>query len=560
MPSPPLSARAALVGLLAAATSALRTRDNFDADWRFLLGDPRAPTACPAGTFSPLPATQCLGFQQQQAATAAACEAACCQLGASCDVWTFAAGAGCWTGEGGCPDFLNNSAWVGGARAPGPAPPVACRAGDPCAVAFDDSAWRALRVPHDYGVEAAFDSRLDPGKGALPKNASWYRKTFTLPAGADALVYLEFDGVFRAADIFLNGEFVAHHEEGYTAFTVWLHNASAPVLRAAPNVLAVFVDGTAPELWSYEAMGITRHVWLNSAPALSVVPWGFFAPAVLAGAVRGGADGPQTADGATLAPQVDVANAGAAAVAGTANFALLDAAGATVCAGAAPFDVPAGGWARVTAALSCGSAAAPVRLWNTAAPYLHNATVALVDKSGAALDAASARIGVRSALFTAADGFTLNGAKVVLRGFSNHVGFGGCGGAVPERAVEFMLTRLLSIGGNAYRTAHNPVARELLDLADEYGVIVWSENRFVELGVLPSPRRAPAAAAAALDARAAARAGADPKPSVAVPRLLQDAQDMVLRDRNHASIVIWSLCSASARGARRAARGARRVR
>ena len=265
----------------------------------------------------------------------------------------------------------------------------------------------------------------------------------------------------------------------------------------------------------------------------------------MTGAIHGGADVPQTADGLMFAPQVDIANGGSTAASGNVTFALTDAAGALVCTVSAPFSVAPGAWARIATTVACGSAAAPVRLWNTAVggAVLHNASATLVAADGSTLDTASARVGVRSAVFTAADGFTLNGEKVVLRGFSNHVGFAGCGGAVPDRVLEFQLTMLQSIGGNSIRTAHNPVAREFLDLADEYGVLIWEENRFVELGVLPSPHRATAEAVAlSTDARAR-RAYDPPTPPAAVPRLLQDAQDMVLRDRNHASIIIWSLCN-----------------
>ena len=470
-----------------------------------------------------------MGFSDVPAArTAEACASACCAQGpANCATWTFQAGAGCWVG-GACDDFLPGPSWEGGVWAGGPAPNVTCAPTDPCAEGYNDGAWRTVRVPHDYGVEAAFNASLPVNKGALPKNSSWYRNTFALPPDAGALVYLEFDGVFRAADVFLNGQFVLHHEEGYTPFIVWLHNASAPVRRGAgaPNVLAVFVDGTAPELWSYEGMGITRHVWLHTAPLVSIVPWGFFAPAQLTGAVHGGAGEPQTADGALLSPQVDVANAGAIAAAGTITFALADAGGAVLCSATAPYSLAPGGWARVATTMACGAPGSPpVRLWNTApgGAYLHTASATLAPSGGgAAIDAATARVGLRAAVFTAADGFTLNGEKVVLRGFSNHVGFGGCGGAVPDRAFEFLLTMLQSVGGNSYRTAHNPVARQLLDLADEYGVLVWEENRFVQRGVQP---------VAAGD------------PATADPRLLQDCQDMVLRDRNHASVIIWSLCN-----------------
>ena len=536
---------------------AQRTKLNFDADWRFLLGDPRMPT-CNATAFAPLNGLQCLGFSDLPAAASApACAAACCAL-RGCNTWTWNPSAGCWASGDQCSSFLNNSGWVGGARTD-PSPNPICAPTDPCAVAYDDASWRSLRVPHDYGVEAAFDPALPAGKGALPKNTSWYRKTFTVPQAAQgSLIYLTFDGVFRAADVFLNGAFLLHHEEGYTSWTAWLHNASAPLLYGAPNVLAVFVDGTSPELWSYEGMGILRHVYLETAPQLSIVPWSFFAPALVTGNISGTATTPQTADGAVLTPRVDLANAGSAHATGTVLFSLRDATGAEVCNGSsARFDLPPGGWARLPASLPCGSSTAPVNLWNTArgGAYLYTATAQVVLDGGALGDAASARIGLRSALFSPTQGFVLNGQKIVLRGFSNHVGFGGCGGAVPDRVVEFMLAaQLQGMGGNAYRTAHNPVAPELLDFADEYGILVWEENRFITAGVQPQNRRGRALAEAGV-APAPAPAGAPqaatgssppaPPPSVplADPRLLQDAQDMVLRDRNHPSVFIWCACA-----------------
>ena len=543
-----LASSAAAAAAAAAATASPRTRASFDASWRFLLGDPRSAPACNASGFVGFAARQCLGQTDVPAAKSAAACASACACSPDCLTWDYSPSAGCWTSADDCPSFLNSSDWIGGTRpaAPGPAP-VVCGAGDPCQPSYDDSAWRALSVPHDYGVEAAFDPALDPDKGCLPKNSSWYRKTFALPAAAkDGLVSLQFDGVFRAADVFINGAWVAHHEEGYTSFIVFLHNASAPlVFGGGDNVLAVFVDATQPELWSYEQQGIYRHVWLDTAPLLSVVPWGFFAPALLTGAIHspGGAAAPQTADGALLTPRVDIANAGAAAVNGTVTFALADAGGAVLCTAKAPFALAAGGWQRVAATLACGSAAAPLNLWNTArgGAYLHTASAALVDAQGAALDAVSARVGLRSAYFSPVEGFLINGQKVVLNGFSQHLGFGGCGGAVPERVSEFIIASLLGMGGTAYRTAHNPISPEFLDLADEYGLIVWEENRFVQLGVQPQPVAGAAAAAAHVDAHG--RGGALRTAPSAVPRLVQDAQDMVLRDRNHPSIVIWSLCN-----------------
>ena len=153
--------------------SALRSRSIFDSNWRFLLGDPRAPPSCPPSTFSPLNGKQCLGFDEKAADSADSCQAVCCSLGpGNCLTWTFERQAGCWVG-GGCSDFLNGSSWLGGTRPPTPTPNVTCGPTDPCAEGFDDSTWRVVRVPHDYGVEAAFNPSLPVNKGALPKNSSW---------------------------------------------------------------------------------------------------------------------------------------------------------------------------------------------------------------------------------------------------------------------------------------------------------------------------------------------------------------------------------------------------
>jgi beta-galactosidase/beta-glucuronidase len=101
--------------------------------------------------------------------------------------------------------------------------------------------------------------------------SAWYRKHFTVPSDLEGhLIWLQFDGVYRAADFFVNGAFVAHHEEGYTSVIVNIHNASEPLRYGAENVMTVFVDGTQSELWAYEGNGIYRHVWIESAPLVSI--------------------------------------------------------------------------------------------------------------------------------------------------------------------------------------------------------------------------------------------------------------------------------------------------
>ena len=573
---------AMLLLILAAASATVaaappkRTRASLDRGWRFHLGDaPSSNASCSAADFPlPLNDVQCLGLAQVAAASAEACVAACCAKSA-CSVWQFATGQGCWTGSSCAQIGPGTTGWVGGASNG-----TTCRQGSPCNHDYNDRAWPVVNAPHDFLIDGTFDHSIDPNHGSLPRNVSWYRTNFSLPAEMEGqLVFATFDGVYRSADVYINGAFVRHHEEGYTSFHTYLHNASVP-LRYGPggggNVLSIFVDATASEMWCYEGGGIYRHVWLETAPPLSIAPWSFFAPTYVSGTIVGDdASAAQTSDRALFLPSVDVENAGSAAASGTVTFTLTPMFNGSAAPSAvtvtAPFSVAPGGWQRVTVgATSFGSASSPVYLWNTAVSpplYTAAASLALTSDPSTSVDAVSARVGVRSAVFDPRFGFVLNGVKVPIKGTSNHLGFGGMGMAVPDRVAEFQLATLKRMGSNAWRGAHNPVAPELLDLADDYGVLVWEENRFVTAGVQPVAeyrKDAGAASMYTLDSASSsystvtsiaaphptvvsisASEGADPAAPIppADPRQLSDAQDMVLRDRNHPSIVVWSLCN-----------------
>ena len=367
-------------------------------------------------------------------------------------------------------------------------------------------------------------------------------------------MWLTFDGVFRACDVYLNGAFVMHHEEGYTSFHAHLHNASSPLRYGdTANTIAVYVDASEHELWAYEGGGIYRHVWLETAGLVSAVPWGFAAPTFVTGNITGDdASAPQTADGAVFSPMLDVHNAGGSHANGTVTFALQKTDSSVVVVTAtANFSLSSGGWAHValgatgSQTVAFGSATDPVHLWNTAAhPPMYVAT-ATVSVGGVVTDEVSVRIGVRSAVFESSRGFVLNGVSVKMKGTANHVGFGPVGAAVPDRVAAFQVATLRSVGSNAWRTAHNPVAPELLDACDESGMLVWEENRFVTAGVQPALRGMASSGRATLspDGLASNARWTPPTGGVADPRLLQDAQDMALRDRNHPSIVVWSLCN-----------------
>jgi beta-galactosidase/beta-glucuronidase len=590
-----------LLGLLALA--AARTRDSFDFGWLFHLGDVPgwAPECDTSGFTTNLTGVQCYGMSAAAASDAASCAAqACnsdlliwqwCPFGATdCD-----APGECWIGSD-CSNNATNSGtagWVSMARTTVPPPqpvPPCTNASQPCNSGFPDTTpdWVAKNTPHDFVVDGQFSPTNDRGHGYLAGNVSWYRKHFTVdPSAQGQLIWLAFDGVFRNADVWLNNNYLGHHTEGYTSFHFYIHNASLNY-GATENVLALRCDATAPELWSYEPGGIFRHVHIHTADPVSVVPWGFYTPSYVAGNITGGGADQQTADLVQLNPVVDFANAGAATADITFAFALLDTMGNTVAKASGQVSLGAGAWTRQYLSTTFGSPAAPVNLWNTNVPTLYNATLTLT-VGGNVVDAVWERIGVRSAIFDPRQGFLLNGVPTKISGTSNHIDFGGAGGAVPDRVNEFRVaTHRKVLGGNGWRTAHNPVAPEMLDFADDYGLLVWEENRFINAGVQPlapkpiaGSKRGEAGIWAAFENGEGELVGATPSssslsevsstwwrrfapsrngglwtgthlpvgastgsgPTAVDPQLLQDAQDMVLRDRNHPSIVIWSLCN-----------------
>ena len=151
----------------------------------------------------------------------------------------------------------------------------------PASVVFSDASWRRVDLPHDWAVELPFDQHADAGHGfkalgaEFPKNSvAWYRRTFTLPAtDAGRRLWLELDGVFRDATVFVNGWFVGHHESGYSSFRYDITDVAEPGGR---NVVAVRVDATETEGWFYEGAGIYRHIWLVKTGPLAVAPDGVF--------------------------------------------------------------------------------------------------------------------------------------------------------------------------------------------------------------------------------------------------------------------------------------------
>ena len=376
----------------------------------------------------------------------------------------------------------------------------------------NDSRWRVVHLPHDYVVEGTFDSHLDAGHAALPTPAAWYRKTFTLPASDKGkAVWVDFDGAYRDSTVWLNGVLLGNHPSGYTGFRYDLSKAAH---FGGSNVLAVHVNPHKAEGWWYEGGGLYRHVWLNVANGTHIAPQGV---SITTDLPEPGADGKVIS--ATINLTTKVANEGAAKRVIVMSR-LIDASGKEVGSGMSAVPQP-------TAALPLsGSIATYVQpislpnphLWSIEAPILYTVETT-VSVDGQVVDSMRTPFGIRTIRFDAEKGFFLNGKSVKIQGTCNHQDFIGVGTAMPDSVLYWRVKKLKEMGCNAIRMSHNPPATEFLDACDKMGVLVMDENR--HLGDTQNPKTGKGTSTADLS----------------------DLREMILRDRNHPSIIMWSMCN-----------------
>lgn len=381
---------------------------------------------------------------------------------------------------------------------------------------YDDSAWRRVDVPHDYVVEGAFSEQNpianpanDPNwywlHGFLPVQPAVYRKTLDLPAASKGQrLWLEFDGVFSNSRYLLNGKAIGAQYSGYTRSRFDVTEAA---ICGGRNVLVVEVDPRYDGWW-YEGGGIYRHVRLVTVPPVHFAPDGVF----VAPAVADPGDG-QRAD-AVVAVHTDLANTHAAGVTATVRSEILDGEGRVAVATSSTAELPVGSRAKVTHSLPLPNAA----LWSPTHPRLYRlrSTLLVLDK---VVDEVTTAFGVRQVRFDARQGFFLNGQPLKLQGVNMHQDHAGVGVAMPDRLFTWRLERLKEVGCNAIRMSHNPVAPFLLEECDRLGFLVIAENRHLGDG----------------------HQDQTPKDARAIEH--RDLSALVQRDRNHPSIILWSLCN-----------------
>jgi beta-galactosidase len=368
--------------------------------------------------------------------------------------------------------------------------------------AFSDAAWRALDLPHDWAIEGPFDRKISPHDGGLPFfGVAWYRKHFTVPASAKGKYFsVQFDGAMSNSTVWINGQKVGGRPYGYESFALDL----TPYLKfGGENVLAVRL---APEDQSsrwYPGAGIYRNVWLNVTGAVRVAQWGTYITTPVVSDAK-----------ATVVIRTEVENKGAAEARVTLETVIFDAAGKQAGRATNDATIPAGGKQSVEAKIDVAN---PHR-WDLETPYLYSAAGTVRQGAGQS-DRYVTPFGIRTIEYSKDKGFLLNGRPRRFNGVCMHHDLGALGSAINRRALERQLEILKSMGVNAIRTSHNPPAPELLELADRMGLLVMDEA--FDMWEIPKVRNGLS--------------------KYWKEWYETDLREFIRRDRNHPSVVLWSI-------------------
>lgn len=369
--------------------------------------------------------------------------------------------------------------------------------GDGAAAAdFDDRSWRKIDLPHDWAVELPFDSTasLSHGFKAVGRNfpatsIGWYRKKFFIQKSDEGKrISLAFDGVFRNAAVWINGFYLGTEPSGYTGFE---YNISEYLNYDGENFIAVRADATMEEGWFYEGAGIYRHVWLNKTSPVHVVSDGTF----ITSAVK--------EEAATITATATVINETHGNKEIRVRQTILNAAGEKIISGNTDLfvsgrmeqkDIPA------------NLLVASPKLWSIEDPYLYTMVTEVICEN-VVTDIYTTTFGIRSIRFDAEKGFFLNDKPIKIKGANNHQDHAGVGTAIPDGLYEYRIQKMKDAGFNAWRCAHNPPAPELLDACDRMGMLVIDENRLMGVSSMH----------------------------------LSYLERFIRRDRNHPSIISWSI-------------------
>ena len=368
---------------------------------------------------------------------------------------------------------------------------------------INTSGWRMLDLPHDWSIEGEYSQNYgtDWQSGFLPAGIGWYRKTLNWnPAWKNKKVKIHFDGVYLNSDVWINGHHLGHRPNGYIGFEYDLTD----FLKKGENTIAVRVDQSKPLTgrW-YTGSGIYRHVWLKVQNPVHIQNWGVaFVP------------GNISTKKSDFNINVSVQNEKTKNEDVQLNFSLLDKNDVEVAHSQQNLNAISG----KTNIVTLNGTVDNPQLWSPENPYLYKLKTS-IKKNNQLIDTYEINVGFRKLEFSPEFGFKLNGKVTKLKGVCDHHTAGAVGAAVPDDVLRYRLTLLKEMGCNAIRTTHNPFSPVFYNLCDELGIMVM--NEFLDGWDTPKAR--------------------DDYGNYFAKWWKTDGTDFIRRDRNHPSVIIWSI-------------------
>jgi beta-galactosidase len=377
---------------------------------------------------------------------------------------------------------------------------------------LDDRKWRNLDLPHDWSVEGPFSREYASSTGFLPGGTGWYRKTFHVASDKkNRKMFINFGGVYNNSEVWINGHYLGKRPNGYISFQ---YDLTPYISFESDNIIAVKVDHSkfGDSRW-YTGSGIYRDVNLIFAPKVHISQWGVFARVAEVTDQKGSLD-----------IEVRIVNESTAVSdLVISNFLLSGKDTIKTLTGLST--IQPGKTAIVNQKMEIIN---PV-LWDTGKPGLY--TLVTVIKGGGTTDSQTTKVGFRNIRFDADKGFFLNGRNMKLKGICMHHEAGTLGSAVQREVIARRLDLLKEMGCNAIRTSHNPFSTDFLDLCDEKGFLVIDEA--FDEWELPKKKW--------IEGWNRGTPGKDGYSAAFKEWSVTDLKDMIMRDRNHPSIIMWSI-------------------
>lgn len=368
----------------------------------------------------------------------------------------------------------------------------------PANVKFDDSAWQQVTLPFDWVVDLGFSGEASHSHGykkvgwKYPESSvGWYRRHLTVPASDwGKRISVQFDGIFRNSQVFINGHYVGGEPSGYAT---QVYNLTEYLNYGGDNILTVRADASMEEGWYYEGAGIYRDVWLVKTQPLHVVPFGTFISFDIS----------ENHQYATAKIETTVRNEKPETCQLVIRQTLKDDKGQTA-ATAESTAQPLTAMASVTVEQRLN--VKDPRLWSLEQPTLYTLTTEVL-ADGQVTDRYETKTGIRSLCFDVQKGILLNGQPIMVKGCDLHQDHAGVGAGIPDGLWLYRVQQLKKYGFNTIRSSHNPATPALLDVCDSLGVLMIDETRL--LGT--------------------------------ADHQLNLMQRMIERDRNHPCVMLWSI-------------------